>query len=207
MIHSALNLPWASCVKSWNEYLLRQGKAIQSACELSFWLDKLRGDYKKLPIIGFQLCFMDFCRDCMSPHIERLSYASLSEAQNTAFPQFYFNNPSKLQEISTHLAKCQDCEVKKSINEYCAWWKSPRKSNRQRREVIQSLYERLRNDTELAFQEQSDEFNLLAIEAAIRLLTIEKAQDKLVDWFDKTYDCAIKKLRETKKKKCADKTD
>lgn len=207
MIHSALNLPWALCVKSWNEYLLRQGKAIQSACELSFWLDKLRGDYEKLPIIGFQLCFMDFCRDCMSPHIERLSYASLSEAQNTAFLQFYFNNPSTLQDVSAQLAKRQDCEVKKSINEYCAWWKSPGKSNKQRREVIQSLYERLQNDTGLVFQEQSDEFNLLAIEAAIRLLTIEKAQDKLVDWFDKTYGCAIKKLRRPKKQKCDEKPD
>ena len=197
-LHTALNLPQDLQVESWNQYFLFQGKGILGAKELAFWRDKLQTNYEALPIIGFQLCFLDFCNDCMSPHCERLSYASIFEVRNVNFYEFYQSHFSEIDELSMCLYEHyerQNDSGQKLIKNYCKLWKSPKSGNEERRKAILPLRELLQNDSRLFDMSQSDEVLDLSIEAAIRLAVIKKAREKLASWFDKTYSCSIKKLQ------------
>ena len=198
-LHTALNLPQDLQAKSWNEYFLLQGKDILSLEELEFWRDKLQTNYEALPIIGFQLCFLDFCNDCMSPHLEPLSYVSIDEIQKLEFYEFHQRNLSEIHALSERLSNHQDVRVQKIIQRYCRLWKSSESANEEqnekRRKAILPLRELLQNDTRLFNVSQPDGILYLSIEAAIRLAVIKKAREKLVLWFDKTYLCSIKKLQ------------
>ena len=117
-VHVALELSNYSCAKSWNTYFSLQGKEILSEEEFVFWRDKLRGNYELLPVIGFQLCFLDFCSDCMSPHPERLAYSSFRVVYDNSFHDFYVQNSSAIRKLSISILEHPDSHVREVVRQY-----------------------------------------------------------------------------------------
>ena len=201
-IHDAMDLSRDLRVKSWNEYFLRRGKEIRSEEELRFWRDKIKGDYECLPIIGFQLCFLDYCRDCMSPHLEWLSYSSVIMAAHHVFSNFYHRNEYAVQNFAARIAGHTNDDVKSAVENYRKLWKSPGSGIQERRNAVQPLIELLKNDGALFPVIQSDnspgfqpeELMYLTVEAAVRMVFVTRAQDKLARWFDETYGCSVGKI-------------
>lgn len=203
-VHAALELSDDSCAKSWNTYFSLQRKELQgkklqgreilSEDELLFWRDKLQGRYELLPIIGFQLCFLDFCSDCMSPHPERLAYSSFRVVYDNPFHDFYVQNSSAIRKLSVSILEHSDSHVGEIVRQYRKLWKEPKTRSEEIRRTIRPLRELLQKDTDLFERAPSEDIIELTIEVAIRLSFIMKAQDKLTEWFDKIYECSLKKL-------------
>ena len=194
-VHATLELSNYSCAKSWNTYFSLQGKEILSEEEFVFWRDKLHGNYELLPVIGFQLCFLDFCDDCMSPHPERLAYSSFRVVYDNPFHDFYVQNSSAIRKLSVSILEHSDSHVGEIVRQYRKLWKEPKTRSEEIRRTIRPLRELLQKDTALFELAPSEDIIELTIEVAIRLSFIMKAQDKLTEWFDKIYGCSLKKLK------------
>lgn len=185
-LYKAFRLSWSEKRKSWNSYFVRGEKAVQSCKEVKFWRKLLKTHYEDLPIIGFQLYFMDRIEHCLSPHYgSLLSYQNASKAHLGGFQEFLSNNFADFQELAQHTE-----EEKSYFQRYIACWKSPESTTQDCYKILQP---EIQNFSEYKVIKicPNDEYKLLIIESAIRIRIIENAKEKLYKWFCSVYQCQI----------------
>lgn len=193
-LHQILKLSWSEQVKSWNIYCDSQGKEIQSLEELKFWKKLLCSangsnsiaEYKQIPAIGFQLCFLDYCNSCMPDHLEKLSYRNASNAHLGGYYQFYNENSVKIHQLSMALDA-------KHTKEYKRIWQSLGCKNKERYKFLENILPDYLNQEVIKLC-PNEEYQCLVLETAIQKRIREAAKLKLFKWFDKAYGCSLTKM-------------
>lgn len=88
---------------NYQEYLLRQGWEIKSKQELDFWNNILQNRCEELPLIGFQVKFLEYASHCFPTHFEYLPYKPVDKYRT--FPNDFVSIYSK-----------KEAEIKKSVD-------------------------------------------------------------------------------------------
>lgn len=190
-LHQILKLTEEERLESWNLYLACQGKEIHNVEESAFWrklLSKNDGpntviEYERLPAIGFQLCFLDYCDECLPPHYEKLSYQLLSKAQQGGYDEFLKRNYAQITGLSC-IVERQD------VDEYIKRWNAPEYSNEERRKFLKEICSRHPEYTVMELC-PDEEYQCLVMETAIQMYVRKRAKEKILKWFDQTYGCYL----------------
>lgn len=193
-LHQILELTEEERLESWNLYLACQGKEIRSIEESAFWrklLSKNDGpnteiEYERLPAIGFQLCFLDYCDECLPPHYEKLSYQLLSKAQQGGYDEFLKRNYAQITGLSC-IVERQD------VDEYIKRWNAPENSNEERRKFLKEICSRHPEYTVMELC-PDEEYQCLVMETAIQMYVRKRAKEKILKWFDQTYSCYLSRF-------------
>ena len=183
-LHKAFSFSWAEQTESWNLYFSHQRNEIFSIEEVAFWRDLLNGEYEKLPVIGFQLCFLDYWSDCIPLHLEKLSYKPASDAHLGGYKRFWGINTERIRQVEEKISK-------QHMSRYIGCWKDPEQTNEHRREILEAMLDNF-EDRHVLKDCPDDEYRCLVIETAIRERIRKQAQEKLCKWFKLAYGCSLK---------------
>lgn len=199
-LHQILALTEEEQLRSWNVYFACQGKEILSQNEFVFWRKFLlkngeqgnQMEYGRLPVIGFQLRFLDDCDNCMPLHCEKLSYRLLSEAHRFGYSEFYKKNCTRIEALSHNVTS-------QNVKEYTEVWNSLDYTNEERLECLKRICSKhaARKIMKLC---PNEEYQCLVMETAIRLCIRKEAEEKLYRWFTEIYNCNLSKT--TAKLRC-----
>ena len=185
-IHNALRLSWGEQSQNWEEYLLRRDKKICSIEEYLFWRELLQGEYERLPLIGFQLCFVQYVDECLPAHYETLSYSLTSDAQLNGYKKFLIENFKEIEQLAAELSSHPDY-----IKKYLKNWNNPKKTGRELQEVLGEILADFQSEYISQYCPDA-ETQLLALETALRMCIREQAKEKLYNWFGKVYGCSLR---------------
>lgn len=111
-------------VPSWQQFLYWQGKTIKSGEEVQFWRRQLEDKYEMLPVIGFQLCCLDYLQNCLPMDLSGLSYntggnfGSGFSLHLGGYHQFWQDNYNKIQKQAELLSE----KHPEYIKEYKMLW-------------------------------------------------------------------------------------
>lgn len=175
------HLNQADKIKNLYQFLFWQGKEIQSADELAYWQKQLNNDYKLLPIIGFQLCCRAYLKDCLSAHLEDLSYTAGSPLHCGGYFTFWKENRNIVQKQARLLGE----KYPDLVKDYAKVWNNPQDSFFNSK---QWLEQRLASDCKIDLEEfqcsgayNEAELRRLVLESEFRLCVCQKARARLIE--------------------------
>ncbi len=175
--------------ENWNQFFVWAGKHIMSPEEAKFWRKHLDvDDYNQLPAIGFQLCCLNYLEDCLSAHIEDLSYTAGSRLHLGGYCDFFNRN----QDLIKKQTKLMEKVHPKLVKEYRKLWSNPRNNFVN---GIQWLEDQLEDQDlidlrEFRMETEYDpaELKRLILETELRLCVCYEARKALIHLCEDTYN-------------------
>ena len=186
------NLTPRELIRNAEEYIKFQGKQIQSRDEYVFWCRCLQRRYEQLPAIGFQLCYINYCTQCLYPHYETLCYSPASSLHLGGYYQFWKSNKFQLRKMALQLCN----KNQKDIASYKKVWGDPEATNEKIREKIKKFTTiEVRTDalvfTQNKIEQDLDELKSLIVETIIRIYLYRKARKLLLKSFKVIGDFSL----------------
>ena len=186
------NLTPRELIRNAEEYIKFQGKQIQSRDEYVFWCRCLQRRYEQLPAIGFQLCYINYCTQCLYPHYETLCYSPASSLHLGGYYQFWKSNKFQLRKMALQLCN----KNQKDIASYKKVWGDPEATNEKIREKIKKFTTiEVRTDalvfTQNKIEQDLDELKSLIVETIIRIYLYRKARKLLLKSFKVNGDFSL----------------
>ena len=165
-------------IQNLSEYLKLRGKQIYSRDEYVFWCKVLHGKYERLPQIGFQLCYINYCTQCLPPNYATLCYVSTSALHLGGYYEFWLKNKNRIFRAARDLPK-QD------IYAYKVLWGKPRSNAEAIRTMIQqsSLMKIDLKDYIVDPQYDPEELKCLLVETMLRIRLYREARCALLKAF------------------------
>lgn len=172
------------------EYVGLYGKGMLCLEELTLWRHLLGENYERLPQIGFQLCFFDYCMQCVPSRYEHLNYHPLSKLHQGGYYRFYRENEQLLRELSKQ--RCP--QNKPAVNRYKAAWTKPELRGKALEALLLQLEETLPIDLSLfRIDEDCDrnELRLLVLETILQMQIERDATAALIKGFSTIYQVPL----------------
>ena len=168
-------------IRSAKEYIKFQGKQIRSRDEYIFWCKYLKRKYEHLPAIGFQLCYINYCTQCLYPHYETLCYSSASSLHLGGYYYFLKLNKHYIHKLALQLSK----EHRNEINMYKKFWVKPESTNAIIRKVIEQFTSIKIDFDKFIINDiyDYDELKCLIVETVIRIYLCRKSRRILLKRF------------------------
>lgn len=196
-LHMIFELSDEEIINSWNEYLFWRGQEILSIEESDLWRTILaskgmwnhkKDNYEKLPLIGYQLYFIDCCEICLPVYIEVLSYVTGTKAHKDGnFRKFYERYQVALDEM---VDSYNDKKLEKKGEEYLEIHKNAEKGNLDRREALKGILPAMEKHE--LFEICPDEsYKLLLLEILLLELQSKKAKIRIYEAFKDIYKISI----------------
>lgn len=182
----ALETSEGSIKENLKEFVGVYGNSILSYDEITFWRQQLKDNYEALPQIGFQLCFLNYCEQCVPPYYEKLNYCSGSKLQRGGYHNFFVKNRRRLHFLSKHLFEDNQSIVRK----YRALWKRPEKRDDELKKLLSRLADRIPLNPSLFCdweQYKQEELTFLVWETMLQMEVRKNARKNLLSWFSKCY--------------------
>lgn len=166
-------------MKNWIQYLAWQGTEIQSVEEAQFWKQQLGQEYERLPVIGFQLCCVDYIADCIPLRLERLSYNRTSPLHLGGYHKFWIQNQPRIESGSEDLGEQHD----KILKQYKKFWNKPKEYFWESKEWLRNILEHVVPIDLSKFEGvpvcDEDELRRLVLETELQLCVTKEAQLRL----------------------------
>lgn len=172
------------------EYVCLYGRDILSQNELRFWKRCLAGNYELIPQIGFQLCFHEYCMQCIPLYPEHLNYRLLSVLHQGGYCRFYHWNKRKLQTVSKQLCP----QYKKEVRKYKVAWQKPELRGAALEKILLQLAEHISLDLSVfrdSDRYDQEELKLLALETLFQIQIRRDAIEVLLKGFQRVYEVSL----------------
>ena len=179
-----LNLSVKDQMENYREFLLRCGIEILSREETLLWRKILHKKYELLPLIGFQLCYINYARESVPYHLETLA-CKASSCWRTKYHGYYITHKKELKrDALNNKERYQDAK-----KEYEKLWKDASTSTEKMLGFLEQECKKI-NDTESMTTEEQ-EYQCPILETKLRMLLREEAIQKLFDSFCKAYSYSL----------------
>ena len=172
------------------EFVSVYGKSMLSWEEILFWRRHLKGNYEFLPQIGFQLCFLNYCEQCVQPHYEHLNYRPFSKLHQGGYYRFYRRNRKALRTMSQ-----QVCPKNRSaVHQYKVAWGKPALRGSELEKLLLQLAQHISFDiSSLRSIRRYDlrELELLVLETVLQMQIRQDAIETLMKGFSTIYQVPL----------------
>ena len=179
-----LNLPIKDQMENYREFLLKQGIEMLSREEMLFWRKLLHKKYELLPLIGFQLCYINYARESLPYHFQTLA-CKISSSWRTKYHEYYVAHRKELKRDALDKKELYQ-EAKKK---YKKLWKDASIRTDEMLEFLEQECKRINDIDSMTPEEQSYQCPIL--ETKLRMLLREEALQKLFDGFCNVYGYSL----------------
>lgn len=179
-----LNLSVKDQMENYREFLLRCGIEILSREETLLWRKILHKKYELLPLIGFQLCYINYAKESVPYHLETLA-CKASSCWRTKYHGYYITHKKELKRDALNNKE----RYQNAKKEYEKLWKDASTSTEKMLGFLEQECKKI-NDTESMTTEEQ-EYQCPILETKLRMLLREEAIQKLFDSFCKAYSYSL----------------
>ena len=172
------------------EFVSVYGKSMLSWEEILFWRRHLKGNYEFLPQIGFQLCFLNYCEQCVQPHYEHLNYRPFSKLHQGGYYRFYRRNRKALRTMSQQVCP----KNRSSVHQHKVAWGKPALRGSELEKLLLQLAQHISFDiSSLRSIRRYDlrELELLVLETVLQMQIRQDAIETLMKGFSTIYQVPL----------------
>ena len=187
----ALNLSVKDQMENYREFLLKQGIKILSRTEALFWRKVLHKRYELLPLVGFQLCYINYAREAVPHHLETLA-CEVSSCWRTQYHGYYVAHRKELKRDAKMNAETQDSaeDYSSAKKSYAKMWNDASQSTDAMLGFLDATCKKLNATVEMTPEER--DYQIPILETKLRMLLRDEAIQTLFDHFQNAYGVSLK---------------
>lgn len=184
----------------WNKYVKIQGAEIRSVEEANLWREVLKENYDKVPVIGFQLLYIDYCTKCIPPQYHYLSYCmgeTVATGGKRSFYNFYNDEIETIYQVVRQIEE-NGCDISHELNRYKRIWFSGELRGNKRREQVSEIGRSLFQKENISIRgTEGEQWLPLLTEALLQTIVRRQARKRLLRDFNTAYGLSLEDAIET----------
>lgn len=191
-----LNLSVEGQMENYREFLLKQGIEILSRTEALFWRKILHKRYELLPLVGFQLCYINYAREAVPHHLETLA-CEVSSCWRTRYHGYYVAHRKELKHDAKMNAETQGSakDYSSAKKAYAKIWNDASQSTDAMLGFLDAKCKKLNATVKMTTEEQK--YQIPILETKLRMLLRDEAIQTLFDHFQNAYGCSLNNALKT----------